>query len=84
MSERVGATPILSHRLRTHADTAPTRTYVHARTHAQVCARRKGTEVDIEDVGRVYSMFVDVKRSTQVRRRGKACVAQFHPIIYHC
>ncbi|KAL6751304.1 TIP49 C-terminus-domain-containing protein [Haematococcus lacustris] len=30
-----------------------------------VCQRRKGTEVEIEDIGRVYSMFVDVKRSTQ-------------------
>ena len=27
--------------------------------------KRKGSEVDIEDIGRVYSMFVDVKRSTQ-------------------
>lgn len=32
-----------------------------------VCTRRKGTEVEIEDIGKVYSMFVDVKRSTQVR-----------------
>eukprot|EP00898_Chlorokybus_atmophyticus_P002033 jgi/Chlat1/2830/Chrsp187S02924 len=32
---------------------------------ALVCQRRKGTEVDIEDISRVYSMFVDVKRSTQ-------------------
>jgi len=30
-----------------------------------VCQRRKGSEVDIEDVSRVYSLFVDVKRSTQ-------------------
>ncbi len=30
-----------------------------------VCQRRKGTEVDIEDISKVYSMFVDVKRSTQ-------------------
>jgi RuvB-like protein 2 len=30
-----------------------------------VCQRRKGAEVDIEDVSRVYSLFVDVKRSTQ-------------------
>ena len=29
------------------------------------CAKRKGTEVDIEDIKRVYSLFVDVKRSTQ-------------------
>ena len=29
------------------------------------CTRRKGTEVDIEDISRVYSLFVDVKRSTQ-------------------
>eukprot|EP00983_Pelagomonas_calceolata_P039421 1137179-Pelagomonas_calceolata.AAC.4 len=33
---------------------------------AIVCQRRKATEVDVEDIGRVYSMFVDVKRSTQV------------------
>ncbi|GFR40162.1 hypothetical protein Agub_g719 [Astrephomene gubernaculifera] len=32
---------------------------------AIVCQRRKGTEVDIEDISKVYSMFVDVKRSTQ-------------------
>mmetsp|Transcript_14883 Transcript_14883/g.24341 ORF Transcript_14883/g.24341 Transcript_14883/m.24341 type:complete len:485 (+) Transcript_14883:85-1539(+) len=29
------------------------------------CEKRKGTEVDIEDIKRVYSLFVDVKRSTQ-------------------
>lgn len=29
------------------------------------CAKRKGTEVDVEDVARVYTLFVDVKRSTQ-------------------
>lgn len=29
------------------------------------CQKRKGSEVDIEDIGRVYSMFVDVKRSAQ-------------------
>ncbi|KXZ43252.1 hypothetical protein GPECTOR_96g718 [Gonium pectorale] len=32
---------------------------------AIVCQRRKGSEVDIEDISKVYSMFVDVKRSTQ-------------------
>mmetsp|Transcript_2822 Transcript_2822/g.4860 ORF Transcript_2822/g.4860 Transcript_2822/m.4860 type:complete len:468 (-) Transcript_2822:349-1752(-) len=32
---------------------------------AIVCMKRKATEVEIEDIGRVYSMFVDVKRSTQ-------------------
>lgn len=30
-----------------------------------VCAKRKGTEVDVSDIKRVYSLFVDVKRSTQ-------------------
>ncbi|GMH39116.1 hypothetical protein BSKO_07014 [Bryopsis sp. KO-2023] len=30
-----------------------------------VCRKRKGSEVDIEDVSRVYQMFCDVKRSTQ-------------------
>ncbi len=30
-----------------------------------VCARRKGTEVDVSDIKRVYGLFSDVKRSTQ-------------------
>ena len=30
-----------------------------------VCLKRKGTEVEVEDIKRVYSLFVDVKRSTQ-------------------
>ncbi|CAD7701670.1 unnamed protein product [Ostreobium quekettii] len=30
-----------------------------------VCQKRKGNEVDIEDISRVYQMFCDVKRSTQ-------------------
>lgn len=30
-----------------------------------VCAKRKATEVDIEDISKVYTLFVDVKRSTQ-------------------
>lgn len=30
-----------------------------------VCQKRKATEVDIEDISKVYSIFVDVKRSTQ-------------------
>lgn len=29
------------------------------------CQKRKGTEVSIDDIKRVYSLFVDVKRSTQ-------------------
>merc|ERR1711990_673255 len=29
------------------------------------CQKRKGTEVNIEDIKRIYSLFVDVKRSTQ-------------------
>jgi len=32
---------------------------------ALVCAKRKGVEVEVEDIKRVYSLFVDVKRSTQ-------------------
>jgi len=32
---------------------------------ALCCAKRKGTEVEVEDIKRVYSLFVDVKRSTQ-------------------
>jgi len=34
-------------------------------TAALVCAKRKGTVVAIEDITRVYSLFVDVQRSTQ-------------------
>lgn len=30
-----------------------------------VCAKRKGTEVEVPDIKRVYALFVDVKRSTQ-------------------
>lgn len=30
-----------------------------------ICAKRKGTEVDVEDIKRVFSLFVDVKRSIQ-------------------
>eukprot|EP00611_Tribonema_gayanum_P023484 TRINITY_DN4950_c0_g1_i2.p1 TRINITY_DN4950_c0_g1~~TRINITY_DN4950_c0_g1_i2.p1 ORF type:complete len:494 (+),score=184.27 TRINITY_DN4950_c0_g1_i2:125-1606(+) len=30
-----------------------------------VCLKRKGTEVSVEDIKRVYGLFVDVKRSTQ-------------------
>mmetsp|Transcript_1092 Transcript_1092/g.3833 ORF Transcript_1092/g.3833 Transcript_1092/m.3833 type:complete len:473 (-) Transcript_1092:3529-4947(-) len=32
---------------------------------ALVCRRRKGTTVEIEDISKVYSLFVDVTRSTQ-------------------
>ncbi|TDH68226.1 hypothetical protein CCR75_009611 [Bremia lactucae] len=34
-------------------------------TASLVCSKRKGTEVDIPDIKRVYSLFADVKRSTQ-------------------
>ncbi|KAI9905629.1 hypothetical protein PsorP6_014215 [Peronosclerospora sorghi] len=34
-------------------------------TASLVCTKRKGTEVDVPDIKRVYSLFVDVKRSTQ-------------------
>jgi len=30
-----------------------------------VCTKRKGTEVEVDDIKKVYSLFVDVKRSTQ-------------------
>ncbi len=30
-----------------------------------VCQKRKGAEVDIEDIKRVYALFMDVKRSTE-------------------
>ena len=32
---------------------------------ALVCQKRKGVEVAVEDIKKVYSLFVDVKRSTQ-------------------
>lgn len=30
-----------------------------------VCSKRKGTEVEVADIKRVYNLFVDVKRSTE-------------------
>lgn len=30
-----------------------------------VCMKRKGTEVEVEDIKKTYSLFVDVKRSTE-------------------
>jgi len=30
-----------------------------------VCLKRKGTEMDVQDIKKVYSLFVDVKRSTE-------------------
>uniref|UniRef100_A0A061R1B2 RuvB-like helicase n=1 Tax=Tetraselmis sp. GSL018 TaxID=582737 RepID=A0A061R1B2_9CHLO len=39
---------------------------IHLITSASlVCQKRKGSEVDIEDISKVYTLFVDVKRSTQ-------------------
>lgn len=39
---------------------------IHLITAASLaCQKRKGKEVEIEDIGRVYSLFMDVKRSTQ-------------------
>ncbi|PXF43662.1 RuvB-like 2 [Gracilariopsis chorda] len=38
---------------------------------ALVCAKRSGTEVDVEDIKRTYALFSDVKRSTQT-------LAEFH------
>ena len=32
---------------------------------ALICNRRKGAEVEIEDISKAYTMFVDIKRSTQ-------------------
>lgn len=34
-------------------------------TSSLVAAKRKAHEVDVEDVRRVYTMFMDLKRSTQ-------------------
>lgn len=39
---------------------------IHLITAASLaCQRRKGTEVEIEDISKVYTLFLDVKRSTQ-------------------
>ncbi|KAG6546792.1 hypothetical protein Mapa_011738 [Marchantia paleacea] len=39
---------------------------IHLITAASLaCQKRKGKEVEIEDISRVYSLFMDVKRSTQ-------------------
>ncbi|KAI5064934.1 hypothetical protein GOP47_0019629 [Adiantum capillus-veneris] len=39
---------------------------IHLITAASLaCQKRKGKEVDIQDVSRVYELFMDVKRSTQ-------------------
>eukprot|EP00904_Undaria_pinnatifida_P010648 jgi/Undpi1/6713/HiC_scaffold_20.g09192.m1 len=39
---------------------------IHMIMAAQLCSvKRKGTQVEIEDIKRVYTLFVDVKRSTQ-------------------
>merc|ERR1712216_260041 len=33
--------------------------------HESLCLKRKGQEVSMQDIRKVYSLFVDVKRSTQ-------------------
>ncbi len=39
---------------------------IHMIMAAQLISiKRKGTQVEIEDIKKVYSLFVDVKRSTQ-------------------
>lgn len=47
-----------------------------------ISTKRKGTQVEIEDIKKVYSLFVDVKRSTQfLMEYQKVCVAvtvQYH------
>ena len=37
---------------------------------ALVCTKRKGVEVEVEDIKRVYTLFVDVKRSSSNRVPG--------------
>jgi len=37
-----------------------------------VCAKRKGTEVSVEDVRRVYELFMDVQRSSEYLRQHSA------------
>lgn len=40
---------------------------IHLITAASlIAARRKASAVDVEDVARAYTLFLDVKRSTQV------------------
>ena len=34
-------------------------------TASLVCTKRKGSEVTVEDIKKVYGLFVDVKRSSQ-------------------
>ena len=36
-----------------------------SRCSAQVASKRKGSSVEIQDIKRVYGLFVDLKRSTQ-------------------
>lgn len=46
----------------------PCRYAIHLITAAALLAgRRKASAVDVEDVSKAYSMFLDVKRSTHVR-----------------
>ena len=46
-----------------------------------ISTKRKGTQVEIEDIKKVYSLFVDVKRSTQfLMEYQKVCVPR---LAYH-
>lgn len=62
--------------LRPERWTTPRRYAIHLITAAALLAgRRKATAVDVEDVSKAYSMFLDVKRSTHVRTRAVSALA---------
>ncbi len=64
--EDVEMTPDAMDILATTAVETSLRYAIHMITAASlVSAKRKSTEVDVEDIKRVYELFMDVKRSTQ-------------------
>ncbi len=48
----------------THTHTHPL-THAHTHTPTHPHTHTQGTEVDVPDIKKVYSLFIDVKRSTQ-------------------
>jgi len=64
--EDVDITPDALNLLTSIGEETSLRYAIHLITAAQLVAtKRKATEVDVEDIKRVYNLFVDVKRSTQ-------------------
>ena len=52
-------------------------------TSALCCKKRKGAEVTVDDVKRVYSLFVDVKRSSQfLLEYDPLCRLGVHPLCW--